>query len=146
MANDDYPPSARMTPHPLHALLSAFPVVCFTGTLLTDLAYVGTYDIQWSNFSIWLLTAGLIMGALSAIVGLFDLRGRRVHGQSGVLPHALGGIVALVLALFNAFVHSRDGYTSVMPAGLTLSILTVAVLMVSIWFGEMPTRRRTVAN
>jgi uncharacterized membrane protein len=35
-----------------------------------------------------------------------------------------------VLALLNVFVHSRDGYTAVVPTGLTLSACVVAILLI----------------
>jgi uncharacterized membrane protein len=38
-----------------------------------------------------------------------------------------------LLSLFNAFVHSRDGYTAVVPTGLMLSALVVAVLILTAW-------------
>jgi uncharacterized membrane protein len=41
--------------HPLHGLLLAFPVALFTFALLTDIAYLQTAEIQWSNFSSWLI-------------------------------------------------------------------------------------------
>jgi uncharacterized membrane protein len=38
-----------------------------------------------------------------------------------------------LLSLLNAFVHSRDGYTAVVPTGLTLSALVVAILLFTAW-------------
>ena len=46
-----------------------------------------------------------------------------------------GNIVVMLLALFNAFVHSRDGWTSVVPTGLILSALTVLVMLFTGWLG-----------
>ncbi|PIK73709.1 hypothetical protein CS379_06895, partial [Methylobacterium frigidaeris] len=37
--------------------------------------------------------------------------------------------------LVNAFVHSRDGWTSVVPTGLILSGLVVLILCVTGWLG-----------
>ena len=42
----------------------------------------------------------------------------------------------MVLALINNFVHSRDAWTSVVPAGLTLSILTVVAMIVTALIGR----------
>ena len=36
-------------------------------------------------------------------------------------------LIAIVVAIFNAFVHSRDAY-AVIPAGVWLSVLTVVLL------------------
>jgi uncharacterized membrane protein len=42
---------------------------------------------------------------------------------------------SLVLAFFNNLVHANDGWTSVVPWGLTLSALTVALMLVTAWLG-----------
>jgi uncharacterized membrane protein len=34
-----------------------------------------------------------------------------------------------LLSLINAFVHSRDGYTAVVPTGLTLSGLVLVIVL-----------------
>jgi len=49
----------------------------------------------------------------------------------------------LIVEIFNIFVHSRDAYTSVVPAGLILSALAVLILLVTGWMGwEMVYRHR----
>jgi uncharacterized membrane protein len=40
-------------------------------------------------------------------------------------------IVALILATFNMLVHTRDAWSSVVPWGLVLSALVVAVIIAS---------------
>jgi uncharacterized membrane protein len=40
-----------------------------------------------------------------------------------------------VLSIINAFVHSRDAYTSVVPTGLILSSVVVLILLVTGWNG-----------
>ena len=37
---------------PLHRLLLAFPVALFTFALFTDIAYLRTAEMQWSNLSL----------------------------------------------------------------------------------------------
>ncbi len=111
--------TARATIFP--ALMS-LPVAAFIGTLCTDIAYSRTASMQWETFSIWLLTGGLIAGGIAVAVGLIDAFGFH-HWPSWSMR--LGYAVVLILALVNAFVHSRDAYTSVVPDGITLSVLTV---------------------
>jgi len=41
----------------------------------------------------------------------------------------------LVLSFFNALIHTRDAYTSVVPSGLILSGLVVLLLIVTGWNG-----------
>ena len=128
--------TASLFGHPLHPMLVPFPMVCFIGALLTDLAYVASANIQWSNFSIWLITAGLVMGGLAAVTGMIDYLGdKRVRAARPATPHMIINLAVFVIEIFNAFVHSRDGWTSVVPTGLTLSIISVALLAVSAWLG-----------
>jgi uncharacterized membrane protein len=128
--------TAAVAGHPIHAMLVPFPVVCFILALLTDIAYWQTSNIMWSNFSAWLLFAGLVVGALAAIAGAIDFFSRaEVRAQRPAWPHAIGNVLVLVLALVNSFVHGNDGWTSVVPYGLILSALTVLLLLVTGWLG-----------
>ena len=63
--------------------------------------------------------------------------------HAGLRAQELNPGLRLVLAIFNAFIHSRDAYTSVVPTGLILSALTVLILLVTGWMGwEMVYRHR----
>lgn len=139
----NYPQRApRIGRHPVHAMLAQFPFVCFTAALVTDIAYAHTASMQWETMSVWLITGGLVVAAFAVLAGIADAsRNRRVRRAGPAWPHAIGTIVALVLAIVNAFVHSRDGYTSVVPTGLTLSILVVVILLISNWWGAELTAR-----
>lgn len=92
--------------------------------------------MMWADFSAWLVTVGVIMGILAAIAGLTDFLGNRlVRAQSPAWPHFLGNLLALVLAIVNMFVHTRDAWTSVVPWGLVLSAIVVLILLVTGWLG-----------
>lgn len=130
-------------------MLVPFPIVCFVGAFVTDLVYWRAPDPMWETFSVWLITAGLVMSGFAAIAGLIDFAGdRKIRALTPAWPHVLGNALAIVLSLINAFVHSRDGYTAVVPTGLILSGLVVAILLVTGWLGwEMVYRHRVgVAN
>jgi uncharacterized membrane protein len=115
--------SGRQT---IHQMLVPFPVAYFVAAFVTDLAYWRTPDVMWERFSVWLITAGLIMAAFVVFAAVIDLAARR---QRPVWPRTLGYALALLLSLLNVFVHSRDGYTAVMPTGLMLSGLVVVILL-----------------
>ncbi len=119
---------ADSTHRPLFATLMSFPAACFIVTVVTDIAYAKSANMAWETFSIWLLTIGLITAGIVVAIGLIQAFGQ---GRWPSLILRVGYAIALVLALFNAFVHSRDAYTSVVPTGLTLSILTVLALLVT---------------
>jgi uncharacterized membrane protein len=116
-------------------MLVPFPIACFAGALITDLVYWRTPDVLWERFSIWLITAGLIIAGCAAIAGVIDFAvGKRIRTLAW--PHAVGYPLALLLSLINAFVHSRDGYTAIVPTGLMLSGLVVVILLVTGWVGS----------
>lgn len=128
--------TASIAGHPLHAMLVPFPIACFVGALATDIAYAMTANMQWANMSAWLLAAGLVMALFAVLAGITDFLGdRRIRDLRVAWIHGGGNAVALVIAILNAFVHSRDAYTSVVPTGLILSALTVAILLVTGWLG-----------
>ena len=139
MADDDRDvPRERSRSAPiaetLHALLGSFPVAFFTLAFVTDIVYSRTAYLQWQYFSIWLITAGLIMGGLAVLAGLIEwLVGRRHARARGLGLHSIVTVVALLLGLLNAFVHSRDGWTAVVPEGLILSGVVALLLLVAAW-------------
>lgn len=128
--------TAKVAGHPLHPMLVPFPIACFVGTFITDLAYWQTTAVMWETFSIWLLTAGLLTAGLAGLAGLIDFLGsRRIRALRPAWFHMLGNVLALVLSVINAFVHSRDGYTAVVPEGLILSGVVVVILLFTAWMG-----------
>jgi uncharacterized membrane protein len=128
--------TVRLGVHPVHVMLVPVPIVCFVGTLITDVVYWKTATMLWADMSAWLLTIGLIVAALAALAGLIDFFGdSRIRELRSAWIHTLGNITALILAIFNAFVHTRDAYTSVVPTGLILSALVVLILLITGWNG-----------
>ncbi len=143
---EDFPRStARVGGHPIHPMLAPIPITCFVGALLTDFAYWRSADLQWANFSDWLVTFGLIGTVLAAIAGIIDFLGdRRIPGLAPAWIHAIGNVMVLVLAIFNEFIHTRDAYGQ-MPGGLILSLLIVLILLVTGWNGWEMVYRHGVA-
>jgi uncharacterized membrane protein len=134
--NDKLGSTARIAGHPIHPMLVPFPIVCFVGTLITDIAYYATANMIWADFSAWLVTVGVLVGVLAAIAGLIDFASnRRIRAQRPAWPHVLGNIFVLVLSTFNVLVHSRDAWTSVVPTGLILSAIVVIILPITGWLG-----------
>jgi len=117
-------------------MLVPVPITCFVGAFITDVAYWLTAEMMWTDFSAWLLIVGLIFGVLAAVAGLTDFIGNRlIRAQSPAWPHMLGNLVVLVLAFFNVLIHTRDAWTSVVPTGIILSLITVLILPVTGWLG-----------
>ena len=139
MAREVFRPTVAVLGVPVHAMLVPFPIACFTGAMLTDIIYSNSPQVQWANFSQWLLAFGTFMGALAAIFGLIDfLAAGRTRPSIGWF-HLVGNAIVLVLALINNFVHARDGWTGVVPTGLTLSVITVLLMIVTGFLGHRMT-------
>ena len=112
------------------------------GAFVTDLVYWQPAAAMWETFSVWLITAGLIMAGFASIAFVIDfVGGKRIRNLAW--SHAVGYALAVLLSLLNAFVHSRDGYTAVVPTGLTLSGLVVVILLFTAWMDRtLGSRRR----
>lgn len=130
------PSTAQIARHPIHPMLVPIPIVCFIGALLTDIAYTVSAEMMWANFSAWLLVVGVIVGVLAAIAGLVDfLSNPLIRALPPAWLHLIGNLIVLTLAFFNVLIHARDAWTSVVPTGLVLSIITVLILPVTGWLG-----------
>ena len=121
---------------PLHAMLVPIPIVCFAGTLITDIVYWQSGAMLWANISAWLLLVGLIVSLVAAPAGMIDFFGDpRIRELRAAWIHGIGNATALILSIFNCLIHTRDAYTSVVPTGLILSALVVVILLVTGWNG-----------
>jgi uncharacterized membrane protein len=120
--------------YPLQRLFVPFPFVSFTLALSTDIAFWQTTNLMWQNFSSWLLFAGLLFGALAIIAAIIDLIRPSTRLLRPSLPEVLGFLIILVLAFVNSFVHAGDGWTAVVPTGLSLSAATFLVILLTLVF------------
>lgn len=118
--------------YPFQLLFVPFPFVCFSLTLATDIAYWRTANLMWSNFSAWLLFAGLVAGGLAILAGLIDLLRRRTRPMRPSFVSIILFIVMLILAFINSLVHAGDGWTAVVPYGLLLSSITFVVSLMAV--------------
>ncbi len=127
MSDTDRLPPRR----PIHPRLIGPGAVLLIAALVTDLAYAHSMAFQWKDFSSWLLTAGLVLAGLGALAVLLDARLGRIRGVNWLRFIALA--IAALLSLVNAFVHSRDAYTGVVPEGLVISAIVTLILLVVGW-------------
>lgn len=125
---------SRIGPHPLHAILLAFPVALFPAGLASDITYLNTAEIQWTNFSSWLNAGALLFGGpvlLWALINSVRLRRAPLHRRA--LAYLVVVAAMWILGLINAFKHSGDGWSSVGTIGLTLSLLSALLALTAGW-------------
>jgi uncharacterized membrane protein len=97
--------------------------------LVTDVMYWHTSNWQWANSSAWLITAGLVLALVATLVLVIDFFTGRV-GRIEWISFLLVAAAAL-LSLLNVFIHSRDAWTSVVPQGLSLSVIVTILLLIA---------------
>ena len=126
--------TARIGGHPIHPMLIPFPIVCFIGTLVTDVVYARTHDTGYAVSSHWLLIVGLVMAALAALAGLTDFFGDKRIQSGDAVKHMLANVTAVVLELVNLLLRlNNDGFIA--STGVYISVVVVLILVYSGWKG-----------
>jgi len=120
--------------HPVYPALLPIPIICFAGALLTDLAYIASAQMMWLDFSTWLLLAGLVGGGFAGALLIIELV--RAHDRRALRWHFLLLLAAWIVEVFNSFIHARDGWTAVVPTGLSLSIVATVLALFAGWFWQ----------
>jgi uncharacterized membrane protein len=135
LINADAPPARRpisIAHRSVASLLLPIPIVCFIGGLITDLTYRASGgNMLWLDFSSWLIAAGLLFGAIAGLLLLIDA----ARGAASWIGVALL-LAAWVDEFINSLVHARDGWTAVVPLGLTLSVIAVVLVLIGGWLAH----------
>ena len=127
-------PSALRPLHPLHAILLAFPLPLFAGALASDLAYRGSFHIQWANFSSWLIAGGLFGGGFALLWALINLFRRGPASKGRLAVYFIVLLAMWGLGFVNALVHAKDAWAT-MPAGLIYSVIVTVLACAAAWIG-----------
>lgn len=128
-----YPPRRRPL-HPLHAILLGFPIALFACALLSDITYLNSAEMQWSNFSAWLIVGALLFGAPVLLWAALSLvRHRRDAMRSRALVYVLLLFAMWIAGLINAFKHSQDAWSSVGTVGVILSVISTLAALAAGW-------------
>jgi len=111
--------------HPFFVSLGGSLLIAAFGT---DIMYSQNALMQWSNASEWLIAVGLLLALVAAIVLLVEVligTARPIRWLDFILLAA-----AALLSIVNAFVHSRDAWTTVVPQGIWLSGVSALLLVI----------------
>jgi uncharacterized membrane protein len=114
----------------IYSLLNPIPFGCFVAALIFDIIYSETAVMLWDKGAAWLIVFGLLFAVVPRLVNLTQvwITSRRTATRADRLDFWLN-LFAIVLAIVNAFVHSRDAY-AVVPTGLWLAACTVILLSI----------------
>ncbi|PRP93685.1 DUF2231 domain-containing protein [Enhygromyxa salina] len=130
------PSKAAIAGHPIHPMLIPFPVALLSIVLVTDIVFAVTESTFWSSVSYYALWAGIVSAALAGVFGLIDFVGvPRARSVRAGWAHLLLNIAIVALATVNLILRGGDTIVHILPVGLTLSIVSTGLLLVSGWYG-----------
>lgn len=125
--------------HPIHPMLVAYPIAMYTATLVAYFIYGVHKDPFFFRAAVAANIAGIIMGAVAALPGLFDwLIGipkgspAKAHG----LTHMLLNLGAVIIFIINAIVHAGNWKNpSGTKSGFILALIGVLLTIGGGYFG-----------
>ena len=114
----------------VYGLLNPIPFGCFVAALVFDIVYDRTGQMMWEKSAAWLLAIGLICAVIPRLINLVQVWiTHRRHAPRAEKLDFWFNLLAIVAAIVNSFVHSRDAY-AVVPEGVWLSACTVILLCI----------------
>jgi uncharacterized membrane protein len=131
------PRSERLT-EPVLTVLTISSAPLFLGGLLADIAYARTYQIQWLNFSAWLIAGAMVFTGLALAWALLTVVRSSFRDRASLVTFLLLAAMFL-LGLLNSFMHARDAWGA-MPGGLALSWVVTILAGAAVWFTILPLR------
>lgn len=128
---------ARAFGHPIHPMLIVFPLGLFVISLVFDILYYITGTIGFASAAFWNIIAGVILGLIAAVFGLWDflaLPGDTRAKHIGLL-HGGGNVIVVVLFLISWLL--RLGMADHRPnvAGFVLEIIATGLVFFTAWLG-----------
>jgi uncharacterized membrane protein len=122
--------------HAIHPMLIVFPIGLLTTAVIFDVMQIATGNPKWGEVGFYMISAGLIGGAVAALFGVIDWLGipRGTRAKRIGLFHGFGN--AFVLLLFGMSWFSRQGTPSqATPLAIGLGVVGVVLLFVTGWLG-----------
>jgi uncharacterized membrane protein len=126
---------AQIAGHPIHPMLVALPIGMWVFSLAADLIRLRSGSPEaWHTAALYTMIGGIIGALLAALPGLIDLLSLRDAAIKGTaIKHMSLNLTIVVLYVINAWTRYHG---SVSPnVSLWLSIIAIALLLVSGWLG-----------
>lgn len=129
----------RLLGHPLHAILSDFPLALMGTSLLWDIIGLWRGEAVWWAISFWGIVLGLVTAALAACAGAVDYGA--IRQDHPALRTALRHMVLMLAALAPYIISLLVRGGPAPPAGKSLlavlGLETLGLLLLTIggWYG-----------
>lgn len=122
--------------HPLHPLIVPLVIGAVVAVFAADIAFVSTARPIFLDIGRYALLAGLIAGAAAALTGAVEFMSLPRARTMGIgWGHAISNVAVLILMVVNYRVRMQDGIEPIVPYGLLLSTVALALTGLAGWFG-----------
>jgi uncharacterized membrane protein len=114
-----------------------FPLGLFVASLIFDIIYLVGDDLGFARISFWNIAVGLIGAAIAAVLGLVDFLAipRNTRARRIGVVHGLGNVLVVGLFLVSWLIRFRHPANQVTASAFVLSLLAVALAVVTAWLG-----------
>ena len=126
--------------HPLHAILTDFPIACFALSFLWNIIALIVNRQPWYAMTFWAMLTGLVLVVPTALVGLLDytkILERHHPGRVTATMHLVANVSATLFFLLSLLVRGGPGLLGG-PAeviSLLLALIGVGILSVGGYLG-----------
>jgi uncharacterized membrane protein len=127
---------AKLLGHPIHPMLTAFPLGLLGGSIIFDIAYLVRRNGQWGEVAFWMIAVGVVSGLVAAVFGAIDwlaIPGGTRAKRIGAL-HGVGNVVVVALFAVSWYLRSERPLTPPTTA-IVLSFVGVGLALVTGWLG-----------
>lgn len=142
MERHSLPPRRSAIALTLYELFNPLPLGFFAAAWLFDIIYIRSTQVFWNQSASWLIVFGLFIAIIPRVINLVQTWWG--HHGAYVSAYRLDfwlNLLAIIVAILNAFIHSRDAW-AVVPLGAILS--TVVVVLISIANIQLALRTRSL--
>jgi len=115
----------------IYNLLNPIPYGFFIAALVFDIIYVKSANVMWGKSASWLIALGLIAAVIPRLINLCQVWFGSSSSQCSARKiHFWLNLIAIVAAILNSFVHSRDAF-AIAPQNVIYSAVTVICLLIA---------------
>lgn len=113
----------------IYNLLNPVPYGFFIAGLIFDIIYLYSTNVIWGKSASWLIALGLIFAIIPRLINLAQVWFYTPRRPAAKIDFWLN-LIAIIAALVNCFVHSRDAW-AIAPQNVIYSSITVICLLIA---------------
>ena len=130
---------ARLFGHPMHPILTDFPIALWSISLLADLMGVWHDNALYRQFAFWNIAVGLVISVPTVVTGLFDFAAippghpalKAATWHMWIMLSAASAYGGSLIARIGRLSSSGTS----MEIAIGLSVLGLGLLLIGGWFG-----------